>query len=399
MAGDINNDDILTALNQMVKALNDISLKSSGGSGGSTGCGCPGGTDPPTGPGSEGGEPPDGWDGTGLEGSEYNTRKCKAANLTHEWVKEVVTRFTTGDVEGIAPGLGGTWALLIGFLTSLLAGLYFVWAVAIIGWLSAMATVIINNTIGFGDLLTILGDNDEDLVCALYTATSSGEARANYIDVAETGGANAAQILFLQAVLSLDDILNTLFFDPTDDDRNSELSALIGGYAGGVDCSLCTICPVTYDALSDWGSWTTDTLLINGGFASGGPGSGLLNFNVGLSATSGVARGELRFIVPLSEVMSAGWVPSTDAQIQVAVGDTSPGAVGYGICITYASDPIQDVDLGALASGGGFETFSINPNSDDTITAIRIRVGNTRTSGSGAANNTGTIIGVTFCNH
>lgn len=212
------------------------------------GCGCGGGSEPPSEPAIEGDPPPTGWieptDDTGtaiVPGQpEYQTRKCKAANAVHEHLKNAMDKikdvnFWGIGLDAIATFLGALWliairALLLSALGNLgrLAGL----AESAAGWLDELAQSLIENGVDLNILHQALVDNEPDLVCALYNATSMLEAITSYTQVLDDAGIDAVNQSVVEAFLTAD-LLNIVYFE------RENFEAALDGYTGPVDCAGC----------------------------------------------------------------------------------------------------------------------------------------------------------------
>lgn len=231
---------IIERLTKLIEAIQALSISSSSTSrANATGCGCPGGSDPPSEPGTEGETPPDGWEDSGLVGNDYTSRKCIIANLVHQFIIDVITRLNIAGVDGLisAISVGGV-GLGVAWVVSVLSGIAFGWVLLVIGAVAIIAETIVQESIDFDGLIVILNNNEEELVCSLFSATSTSEARLNYIDIVENNGGQTGQIAFLNVLLQFDDVLNSLFFDPLTE-RAAQLQASIDAYSGGVNCSGC----------------------------------------------------------------------------------------------------------------------------------------------------------------
>lgn len=240
-----NLEEVLVSCNddkfmQLIAALTGISV--SAGAAATADCGCPGGTSPASQPGVEGGEPPDGFEDTGDEPGtpEALSRKCAVANLVWRWVRDGLTALSVSGVGDILSALiSGGIGLAVAYLVSLLTLLTFGWVLAIIGVAALLAETIISSSIDLGALLTIINDNESDLVCALYTATSQAEAEAAFIQVCVDNGASTGHEYILAGMFLIPDVTNQLFFAPTGSARALALSSAIDGLTGAVDCAAC----------------------------------------------------------------------------------------------------------------------------------------------------------------
>lgn len=241
MAGAEDNTNILEGMNQVIKAVNDLVLTST------TTLNCGGcGTDPPSEPGEEGEEPPPGWAETDDPPGEagYQTRKCKVANLTHESMLEWMVLWQTYNVDDYVAGSLTVLVVLLGTLVGLLAFPVLGAVIgSILGFYGGLALIIIAGGFDLDALVSLMGANEEDLVCALYVSTDAGSAKADYISVLQTAGASAGDIALLEAAIAID-AMNLLFFKK--EVGQGAIEAALDGYTGPVDCGDCAPCLELY---------------------------------------------------------------------------------------------------------------------------------------------------------
>jgi hypothetical protein len=231
-------DTLITKLTEIVNALDNL-----GGGNVNIDCGCPGGIDPPGTPGIEGEDPPPGFTPTAdLPGTEpYQTRKCKVANVIHQFVKDAIAAIIASPADEIVGGLiGAGLGLAAAYILSIFAVLTFGWVVLIIGAALVIVEAILSSAFDFADLQTRLGAADSDYVCALSGAIDTDDAADRYITVLENQGAGIAQTGFIRAVFLLPDLLNQLFFDPDPGPRAVALQTAVDAWEGGVDCATCS---------------------------------------------------------------------------------------------------------------------------------------------------------------
>lgn len=252
--------NLLEKMDLLIDAINGLVVSNSAiANAQAAGCGCPGGSEPPSGPGEEGEPPPDGWvdpPGLGPGTEDYQNRKCSVSNLIWRWVLDVVTEMKLKGVDDIlATGASGLFAVIVTYITEILSTLVLGgWVVLTIGFVAGITYVLLNNAVSLDNLKLILEDYEEDFICALYASTSTDQARTDFIQVAIDNGALIGQQLFLQAMLYGNDILNSLFFDPTAS-RAEQLEAILDGYVAPFDCT-CGICVIAWDFASSVQNWT-----------------------------------------------------------------------------------------------------------------------------------------------
>jgi len=236
MSGDINNTDILAALNQTIKAINDI-------------CGCMkvsvgvfSGETIEQESGTEGGTPPAGTDDPD---PTITDRKCKAANLI---VDQLITYTQTLDENNMFnPSID--FSSLGNFLGSLndYVGLLLIQASMTIGtFLAELAAWLFSTTFDPTTFTSKLSTNKQNLVCALYNASDTDTALADFLSAVTFTADEEALI----TILLNNNVLNLLFF--SNPGAGSEL--VIDGYTGSVDCSVCAGCQAIEVQLT-YGSW------------------------------------------------------------------------------------------------------------------------------------------------
>lgn len=220
---DANNmTDLLSVLDtsQLVAAIEainpsvtvNVSCDKCGSSGG---CGC---TDPPSQPAEEGEDPPPGWEtptddeGTpvGPGDTAYHDRKCRVANILHASTVELVTKIrdnsTIQTLLSINDSLSGQLALvalgyIIGEMSTIIP-----FADGIFGIMLALFVAFID----LDDLVTALNDNDEELVCAFYTAPNAVNSVNDYLQVLDDAGVSIPNRELVLAILTYD-VVNMVF--------------------------------------------------------------------------------------------------------------------------------------------------------------------------------------------
>lgn len=192
-----------------------------------------GGTEPPSQPGTEGGTPPPGWE---PPPTPVYDRKCRIANAIHDNYVEWITLMEAYHVDTY------TSALLIPLITLLgaLAGeittpVPIVDGVigAVVGFLSGVAIAIVEGGFDLSNLIPIMNNKKEDLVCALYNSTDVESGRTAYIQVLLDNGADITDVGLLGAAMVVD-ALNHLYFM-----KDQRVEAALDGYTGTVDCGVC----------------------------------------------------------------------------------------------------------------------------------------------------------------
>lgn len=176
-------------------------------------------TDPPP-PGSE----PD---------PNIDNRKCKAANLIYDKVHYASSEMDRLGVDffqniGVVASAG-----IIGFL---LGGPIFGVLGVVVGIVSAFFA-----GADLGKIISAMDSRHDDLICALYNAANTTQARDDFLAILEEEGAIwefGEKELQLISYFFVNDYLKVLF--QAVPEINSE--AILDGYAVSVDCSGCESC-------------------------------------------------------------------------------------------------------------------------------------------------------------
>jgi hypothetical protein len=222
------------------------------------GCGGVTGNTPEQQAGEEGGTPPVGT----KEPTEIVERKCKVANLIYDKIYSMIQELGVQDVDTLAGiGLVGSTALIFAII-GLAGGPLGAIIGAVGGAILGIVMAIIAGGIDFDDVLTVMNNNHEDLVCSLYNSTTATQAREDFINILSDGGLSSAETAFLEYFLP-SDVTNCLFFTP-DSANGDALEAELDGYEGSVECGVCLNCSTNVafgEILS--GSW------LSGGTARG----------------------------------------------------------------------------------------------------------------------------------
>ena len=167
--------------------------------------------------------------------SEYEIARCNTANAI---VDDIITQFTRYALEDWDTLALGTTGAVITIIAAWLATLVVAPALAlVIGAVAAIATVLIGDPLlELSDVQTVLTLKKNDLVCALYNATDTDSARANFMAVLD-GEALTDIEKYLVGLHILNNVLNVLFA-PTPASK---------AYVGTVDCSACaSVCGVQW---------------------------------------------------------------------------------------------------------------------------------------------------------
>jgi len=215
-----NCDLMLEKLTELIDAVTSVSATLNLTASISSGCCSPYGTPPPDAVADEGeigvGDPPEGFD----TWEQYQEYKCSQANrIADDWIATIGNLSSIGGIVGVIAG-----AALAAFLNTSLLGGVLVGVMAVGFSAGTAATLIIAALIAliaggvglfayFIDLSADMETDKQDLVCALYNATSVSGAITAISDFTA-------------------DIAAGLSYDPGDDD--SLFQSVVGDIAGAI---------------------------------------------------------------------------------------------------------------------------------------------------------------------
>lgn len=324
------NTDQLTAI---AGNIADLELTCTCGANGSAGCGCGTigeGTTPPSEEGEEGEIAPDGWEdpsdpqnpggppvtpGT----QEYYDRKCLVANLQHDNIKQMTQKAIDLGIQDVLDG-GIPLILMYGIVSTLLLSavgelitpvpILDAFVFGIIGLMGTLLIALTSNNTNFSTMLTALDTYEEDLVCALFSATTPEEARIDYLGVL-TGqaGLTVSETAWLSVILTAD-YLNTLFFDPI---TIENFAQQIANYNAAVDCGVCG--PAWWDCsfgtLISYDAFTVE-------LQAEVTGDGMYLAHIGVDSPLTLSASQV------------GWTPPTNAPDFATAYDTSQNRCGEG---------------------------------------------------------------------
>jgi len=349
MAGDENQTQVVPALNQLIKAINDqvLTANCGGGANITLTCGCGGGSDPPSDGGSEGGSPPSGgWDDTddppGSGG--YIDRKCKVANITYDDFVLLLEKFEDINLEGLIElGLALSTEVIAAAILFVSSG-PIGFSLAVIGAVIALALVFFAQSVNISGLISIFEANQSDIVCIFYNATDAGQAVDDFKGYMSSAGTNAAQDLLINAILTVA-ATNALFFQNTSV-AGQQLEARLDGYTAPIDCgsacSACgsgTPCQRTWQFAAGLDGWTWEEYSSPGATGTG----------------SWAATGELRADLVGAGANQYAWViwslDLSGLEVCSAVDDT------FSVDIRVANNPNGVYDLYCIYDDATYDSF------------------------------------------
>lgn len=216
--------EIATALQSLTQAIRAIN------------CGCDVGEGADNGETSQASDPP-GPVGSIEYGapSNFTSRRCKTANWIFDNLLSAVNEL---DANGIDTIVSATLAALTGLVSGMVLGSVAAGFGAIFGAVAGLFVGLVSQVlvggVSFGSISTALTNNQEDLVCALYSGFDTGEAKSAFLAVLDSAGLSAQNQLVVSLMLP-NGILNVLNWGvgtPT------ELE--IQGWTSTVDCLSCS---------------------------------------------------------------------------------------------------------------------------------------------------------------
>lgn len=219
------------ACNDIVIAINALATQISNSS-----CGCPIGQGEDTTDTEQGGDvPPSIGDIVYEEPSAITDRKCMASNALHATIVEVFTRLEEYGVDnmgilGLTLAVSVITGIIASTVTTPIGGLI----VGVAGGLAIFGARLIGVSVfSIEDILTVLDDQEEELVCALFQQTTSEGAKDAYLAELENAGLTAVEVALVGLMLT-NSALAILFFD------TPETAIFWETYTPPIDCSACT---------------------------------------------------------------------------------------------------------------------------------------------------------------
>jgi hypothetical protein len=297
--------DILQTLNELIGKLADLitvqnNIAVSQSLSVSIDCGCNVGKGPDNGEGEEGGDVPDPiGDIIYDEPAAIDDRKCKAADYLANWLRNIIFRdILVAQSIDAKTQLGVVLALgALGSILGLIGGIAGAVVGGVGGLLLGAILAIIQQELDFSQIQDVLDLNIQALVCALYEATTVGEARSNFQQVlVDAGTLSTAEIAFTMLWLP-NALLNLLFFDIT---SPFDSAVFFDGYAFVTGCDECGAVPIEGWTLLRFGEWQDITVgpeVIGSGVIDNGGGSFTLTSVPGVTIVSGAERHALGIII------------------------------------------------------------------------------------------------------
>lgn len=367
MPGSTPNSNILDAIDELIKAINDlgnrpISIQVLGGYGGCCGGG---GSAPPLPPGTdptEGSTPPEGY--TPYTPS-VDITACKKAAFVYFGTLTVLTELQKYED-----------TLQQGFDIALVV------ATAVLGRMGPVGALIVAKYSGVVDILTDMLDVSVDmqtltqiwteeqdaLLCVLYNAASEGSGASYTGTMAEINGilsgagASTGNLAVISSILTVE-TLTILWYNPTYRDVTIEQQIIDYTLPAGVDCAQCGC------QLFDWteGSegWTVE-LTGNGNTVSGEWSTDVLGVSISKNTTPATSASVDWVLEPVGLTVSTD--DTITAELNVITNNTCSG--GNLAIIFDDNTSVVDFDL---VDGIGSIIFSVTiPAEHDGKTISKI---------------------------
>lgn len=212
----------------------------------------PTGTYPPTDGIDEEQPPPAGFDDYD---PAIDDRKCKLANMYFDDLRETTVLLHNNGIDDLGALAIGSMTALLGLIVGLIASGPVGWGLGALGAIAGIIAFFLVESIDLLVLIGILDANAEELVCSLYEATTPDAGKTAFKAVLASGGADAAQLAFIDAI-NMTVALEVLFFRP-DGTYGDDIEVRLDGYVGTIDCAGCVSlgsCSVGFA-----GVWATET--------------------------------------------------------------------------------------------------------------------------------------------
>lgn len=160
-------------------------------------------------------DPPIGWENTYEEQgtSSYYNRKCAVANQIVDSVLYVCGELVTLPVTTMVYGVVVTAIATI--VAAFFAGPFAI-IVGVGGAIATIATTVVGGLVDFATLIGIANGNRDALVCVTYEAGDAATAKAGFLDIFNSNGATATDIVFLTQLFEYSGMMNNLFFERPD---------------------------------------------------------------------------------------------------------------------------------------------------------------------------------------
>jgi hypothetical protein len=249
---DMQCADVITAIDNLAAQIGLINVAIQG----TGGCGCDGGEFDP--------EALDNGD-VGEFDQAYLDGKCETANIIVDKVQYAIRQLDVVNIDVLLLGGISAASAVIGALV--LAGPVGWGTVLAIGVISGILLLLAQLGVGeLGDIDTAISANQDDLVCELFSATSTEAAKTGFLDVLD-GASIGAVGQGIVGFMLFNDVLNQLFV-PSGTYIGQTYEYLNDDYTA-TDCTSACDAPMVWTFATDEEGWTFTDLSDNGGAAQG----------------------------------------------------------------------------------------------------------------------------------
>jgi hypothetical protein len=249
---DMQCADVITAIDNLAAQIGLINVAIQG----TGGCGCDGGEFDP--------EALDNGD-VGEFDQAYLDGKCETANIIVDKVQYAIRQLDVVNIDVLLLGGISAASAVIGALV--LAGPVGWGTVLAIGVISGILLLLAQLGVGeLGDIDTAISANQDDLVCELFSATSTEAAKTGFLDVLD-GASIGAVGQGIVGFMLFNDVLNQLFV-PSGTYIGETYDYLNDDYTA-TDCASACDAPMVWTFATDEEGWTFTDLSDNGGAAQG----------------------------------------------------------------------------------------------------------------------------------
>jgi len=165
-----------------------------------------------------------------------DNRKCKAANFVYDKIYSTLDLLRKSHADTTQTAILSGWIVLVGaLLGSAIPAIG-----TVVGVVLGIATAIWIGAVDIAYILTALNNRHQDLVCALYNASGTTQAKDDFLTILDDEGVGGIAYYEFVGFFLLTDFLRILFQAVTIGGENSE--ALLDGYVASVNCALCSGC-------------------------------------------------------------------------------------------------------------------------------------------------------------
>lgn len=142
--------------------------------------------------------------------AEYLDAKCKSANGIFDTIRNVYQTFDEENVDAIVEGGGSVIGILFALLALIGPGGWAIIGVA--GAIAGMATALLGGSLDFEDLVTALDDVKDEIIQAMYDASSPEAARQGFLTeyALASPTPTSTELAFTKTILT-NMLLNNLF--------------------------------------------------------------------------------------------------------------------------------------------------------------------------------------------